>query len=490
MACVALALVVTLVRLGQIQIAEHGVWAREAANLVRSSSIVPYHRGRILDARGRAIVRDEDVYEVEVVYRGFRRGNPLGQVAHAWSSLSLHPVPLDEALADLVELAHELVTITPAELDAFARGAGLERLGVPPSADPERDLCARRASDVRYYLGELLDTPRVAAWRGRPEWSLEWIELACLARTDAPREGAVDALKAELTARLRAVPRELERLAALLAEPGGSLAPDPEKPGTPLERLVSELERLRREVEDDAADELFLQATGFEPGRVTTATLASIDLDWIALLLRWDTARLDRWVVSRREAWDAWLGGWLLRVCYEVDLAGARGPTVLLDHVARLWARPEPGRRLAALAGGWRTLEEPVVLAELDELFAERGERSAPDVRSFLPLFDALARERPDGWRLVARVLSGTDEIDAHAAAWRGSKWRSEEAQDALTEALAAIEGQFQPLVERAVRERLRRDGDAQDRGERRLPHDPDRKDRARERERYLLNDR
>ena len=50
-------LVALITRLYDVQIREHDVWAREAANLVRSWFVEPYRRGAILDRKGRTLVK-------------------------------------------------------------------------------------------------------------------------------------------------------------------------------------------------------------------------------------------------------------------------------------------------------------------------------------------------------------------------------------------------------------------------------------------------
>jgi len=73
-ALVFLATAVLVARLFQIQVLEHEVWAVQAASLLRSSEVLPYHRGKLLDREGRVIAQDEDAWGVEFRYREFRRG--------------------------------------------------------------------------------------------------------------------------------------------------------------------------------------------------------------------------------------------------------------------------------------------------------------------------------------------------------------------------------------------------------------------------------
>ena len=147
-----LVLSVLLARLFQVQVVEHSVWAAEADALVRSSEVLPSHRGRLLDRHGRVLARDEDVWCVDIVYRDFRRDQPLGIVAHARSTLEMRPVPLTEALAHLGGWAREIVELSPAAVAGFASGealaTGTYRIG--KTADAAGEARASRASDLRF----------------------------------------------------------------------------------------------------------------------------------------------------------------------------------------------------------------------------------------------------------------------------------------------------------------------------------------------------
>lgn len=415
-------------RMFQIQVRDRAVWAQEAANLLRSSTIVPYHRGRILDAKGRVLVRDEDVYQVELVYRTFRRGHPLGQVAHAWSSLTLQPVSLVDALADLERLGAELVELSPGAIERFARGGALPELGIAAVVDPSDELRSRRASDVRFYIGALLELDRsdwsaIRSWKGEALWDRPWIELACRAERPRDLSRALEERRSQLRERLRAVRPELERLAQDFDWPEliGDGARRVAGGGGPADALVLRLEASRREVENATADELFAQATGFGPGRVSEDALPRIELDWIALLLRWDAARLDEWVATRRESWTAMRTELVRRLLHEVSLSSPeRRAERLLDGIARLFERPDPMRTSRSRRRLWREIDELVVLAELDGLFAG-ADVPAPELR--LPFqFDELreAASGGDGWGLAGRVLAVGDEDPLEVA----DRWR------------------------------------------------------------------
>ena len=83
----ALCVLLFLGRLFQIQVLAHTRWSEQAARLQHAGAVLPYRRGAILDASGRVLVRDREAYHLVFTYRSFRRGHPLGQVAHARAAL-------------------------------------------------------------------------------------------------------------------------------------------------------------------------------------------------------------------------------------------------------------------------------------------------------------------------------------------------------------------------------------------------------------------
>ena len=83
-------------RLYKIQIVEHELWANEAAGILHSGVVLPPDRGRIFDATGAIVARDLETYRLILNYREFRRGHPLGQIAHAHSTLKNHTIPLQK----------------------------------------------------------------------------------------------------------------------------------------------------------------------------------------------------------------------------------------------------------------------------------------------------------------------------------------------------------------------------------------------------------
>ena len=361
--------VVIAARLYQVQIVEHDIWQSEAKNLVRRGAMVPYRRGEFLDAAGRRLVRDEDVYRVDFSYRDFRRGHPLGQVAHAWASLTLRPVPLGEVWDDLEGMARELVQLTDEELDFFVAGeTGLigEFLWVP-AIDPDvPEYRGSRRSDVRYYITQLLQLDRSQALRAaRSETAHSLIEFAVEARGFEDRE----ALLADLDERLAGARRDLHELAEELMRHERKLSDAPPvRDGVgAMQQLVERLEEWRVQVEDETAGELFREATGFSAGRVEPdLLLAYFDLRWLEVLLRWDPERTARWVEGARAARLRSFESWSLpRMLIKVELAEHPGDAAVL--VAAHWR---------ALYAGGRGV---VAFDELDSLFdlrIPRGRRA------------------------------------------------------------------------------------------------------------------
>ena len=428
-----------LVRLIQIQVLEHETWAREAADLVRSSAVEPYRRGSILDRRGRPLATDEAVYRVQFRYRDFRRGHPLGQVAHAWSSLELRPVPLAEALGRLVPAGLELVQLTHAELDAFADGGALltTEFDVPAAVTGRSEYRLTRRADVRFYVSRLLELDRrelLEAVRSKERFP-SLLDYALSRREEYA--GDRHRLLADLAARFEASIADLARLADELER--GDLG-----------ALVGKLEGWRREVEDSTASELFREAAGFSLGRVDPNTVrAFFDLDWLGVLLRWDVPRLEEWTDSSRAEWFGAFDEYhrkRLAVLLELEQ-----PAAVPDVVAGFWAE----RFLATDEGRRRRTHPLEVFCELDSLFERdlpRGLRAAdlrvlpfeePEVRAALAAGSKpFGREgdgsvdpvesgrRPADWREVARLelwsLAGASpadrpseaEVEVRAADW------------------------------------------------------------------------
>lgn len=475
-AVLAAGLVVIVLRLFQVQVVEAAVWGREAANLTRSSNIVPYHRGKITDREGRVLARDEDVYEIVFVYREFRRGYALAQIAHARSALELRAVPLAEALARLDEWARELVSITPAQLAAFARGDAVELGGVhvPASADPVLEQRARRAADVRWYIGALFDLEardwkRLQLDADDPARERSLVELVA----SRARETTVEKLRAELARKLASSHAALEALAEQF---GGELA-GVDAAGSPLDRLVAALERQRRAAEDASADELFERVAGFGAGRIASASLVRwFDLRWIAALVRWDADRTRAWALSRRARYEALLENVIVprivaRAAVEEDQGRKRASARMLDSLAQLYApRAEHPRRRGDPPPSWTELTDLAVLAELPTLFeGVSPPRDFPSSSAVLPLNDpelqaSAGADEGDPWILVgmATELARAHDLDPAApvnAAEASARWNeiackglpAEDAEAAaeLVRLVRAFEAQLGAAVDR-----------------------------------------
>lgn len=418
-AVLALGLAVLIGRLFQVQIVEAPVWGREATNLVRSANVIPYHRGTIRDRAGNVLASDEDLYAVELDYREFRRGHVLGLVAHGRSALERRAVSLQEASQHLVEWGTALVTISPAQLSALARGEEVVLGGVHVEAsdDPERDLRSRRALDLRFYAGELLgiqarEWTRLRLKDDDPARERPYVELYAERVQRVPAERLLETLRARLQNGLDDLAHIAPMLERATSGAGSAQRRSSGIHDDELTRLIGALEEQRRSGEDLSADALFEEAAGFAPGRLSTLALErTCDLAWIARLMHWDDARLSEWASTRRARWLAQLDAtWLPRVLARAAVedrqgrkhAGAR----LLDGLARLYSADD-GTRDAPLA--WTELDELAVASDLRDLFGdppalrellpERGAITLDD-----PAFQALAGTGADPWADVARL--------------------------------------------------------------------------------------
>jgi cell division protein FtsI/penicillin-binding protein 2 len=424
-------------------------------------------------------------------------------------------VTLGQVAPSLAELARELASLSPRAVEAFGRGEGLTleggRVLAPRAADPEAEACAARARELRFYVEALVGLERreLAPLRRLLEagqGGRSWLELTAQLRGSQP-----EALRAGLELSCARARDEFDELARALASearaqqaarqaatqgPGAS-------GGDPRAWLLELLDQRRSELEDEAADELFRAAAGFEPWRVPTETLRStIDLGWLARALRWDPPRLEAWVASRRVRWELGLERvWLPRILVRADLepdedARARA---LLDGLAALW-RPGPLR--LSEPRPWDRFGDPIVLCELDSLFqAPASSARAGDASAALPFADPAlvraARAAADPWLAVglvqAAALRGAGlaapPAEAHAARWAelsgsGAGLDGEPAHAEALRLAHALEACFSAQV-LAGCERVRGPGAAA----RALALDGERVDRALERLRYVLVD-
>ncbi len=404
---VAFGVLVLTARLYQVQVVEHEVWAREAANLVRSATTVPYLRGPITDRDGEVFVQDIEACAIQFVYRDFRRRHPLGQVTHARSALEHTSVPLQQGAQNLEAWAMALLESTPRQLEAFEAGEAVQLAGLAfPEVGEGKERRRSRAGDLRFYVHGLLDV-RDSQWRAikkrlkqdDPKDST-WLELAA-----AAQEVSVERKRAELARRFDTSLGRLQQLAAELevSGPEGELAVSASQS---FWFLVDALERKRESVEDAIVVDLFRAAAGFHPGRVEPELLLTrFDLDWMSATLGWDEPRLERWALSTRETW---LSNWrtfhvpaaLIRV--ELDREnGADSLQALVGELSLLFTpRPSTERERRAQNrswSAWAARDEVAVFRDLPDLFegVARGARSGAASVPFVD--EALRRELVPG---------------------------------------------------------------------------------------------
>lgn len=382
-----LAVTVLTARLWDVQVREHETWAREAANLVRSWFIEPYSRGRLLDAEGRVLARDEESYELEFVWRDFRRGHPLGQVAALRSLAVGRPVSLEETRLHLETWAEEFTRLSPADIDAFGRG---EELVLGPLEVPAVDASGRaarriareerrgaRAGDLDFYVKALLH-PSTAARRRLPRsrgdegWTRPYLELIAEAEGLASTQHLVVRLRGELAASLE----HLDRLASEVHFEEQELPRGIADLAAPRDRLVALIEDTRREVEADIADDLFRRAAGFDPTRLSAANLTRLDLTWLRRALVWDEGRLASWREDRGEAWSRAIEKHLPAYAISRSKLGDPDRTWPEDRVLSALAYAFSGERVRTLPRSaepqpWWEVDDLVVLADLVGHLAE-----------------------------------------------------------------------------------------------------------------------
>jgi cell division protein FtsI/penicillin-binding protein 2 len=440
-AAFVLAVAFLVARLYDVQVTQHDTWAREAANLVRSYHVEPYTRGTIRDRNGHVIARDEQVYQLELVWRDFRRGHPLGQVAMALSTIGGAPVTLEDTHRALQERALELVSLTPRAVGEFGRGAPLALGGRVLIGDAAQELHAHvdvadtaddaastsdaaqrtqrraRAGDVEFYVARLLaltDREERAVRRLVEDAGLvdkSFAELASIATGVGSEQ-----LRADLTARLAESRRHLGRLARELqwttAEAPAGVDPAWFDTLAAEAKLLLVLEARRVDVEDDTADALFSIALGCPPWRFDQANLGRLDLGWIERLLGWGTERRLEWIRRRGAEWpemvDDWVAGHVIARAKlarrDGDLDPAHALLAALAHAFRTDA--EAHSRKHGVPEDWRRVDDLEGLASLPAVLQRGAEVTTADLTAVLPLQDpGLRRSRASGEDLLLEVL-------------------------------------------------------------------------------------
>jgi cell division protein FtsI/penicillin-binding protein 2 len=403
-AIVACAFVVLILRLAWIQLGEHAIWAEEAARLVHSGRVIPYKRGAITDANGVVLARDVLTYDLTFEYRPFRRSHPLGQVAHARTSLEVRAVTYREASQNLVRWAEELVELVPADVEAFEEGAGLSTasLAIPACAEPRREARFSRAADVRFYVRGLLGAS-ARQWSRAGELAkldpaASYLELVARTRDVEPAE-----LLTEAGLRWQQSLDDLDYLAREIVVLGPGAEP-------PFEQLLDVLEESRRAVEGAAASALFEEAAGFSPGRVSQKTLlAAFDLEELCLILRWDEQDLGDWARRARERWrNAWRDGYALPRLVEqltLDPAVPADADRVVSMLAALFGTEEAlDSALNGEPHDWRELEHLGVFADLADLFrVDLPQGFEEEIERVLPWQDPALRTltAPAPWALL-----------------------------------------------------------------------------------------
>ena len=354
-----------LIRAGRIQVTEHETWAREAANLERSSRRLPYHRGKILARGGEVLVEDEEQYLVSFEWRAFRRENPIGQVALASSAWTGAAVELLSDPDDLAARALELLELSPADLAVLA---GTDRA---------------RAGDMAFYLRRLTALSERADGRLRQlmaerEETRSVLSLAAQACSEVRSElRGEDAIREHVRARCWASLYDLDQLELSLGRERGA--------------LLEELTRRGHEVEDGVASRMFRRAAGIPAGRLEPEALAAWDLNWLQRALRWSDERLRQWHAATRRGWQEYM---LTRIAPSAALEArlsAEESTIdaLLWMLAPSVATSEGSQRAALLPWG-----EALSGATPPALFAGTALSSA---KGALPSFLALSKNDQEG---------------------------------------------------------------------------------------------
>jgi cell division protein FtsI/penicillin-binding protein 2 len=467
LALLALSVATLLARLWDIQVVQHDVWATEAANIVRSYGIEPYRRGAILDRDGEVIVRDEKRYVLEFIWRDFRRGHPLGQLAMLRSLALARPVGLDEARRSPVRAARGYTLLSPDDLERFSLGGELDAdVDYVPAMAAESESGRRegarsarrrsRAGDMRFYIQRLLElTPREVKELGELVeeedcGDLSFVQLAGLIKDESTQDI------------LRRVERDVEvrdeqltRLAQLVEWEST------EGPAGEGDRLVELIEERRRAVDDETADALFRIALGFSPVRLNEANLEAIDLSWLRSALDWDRTRMGEWRRSRGTAFvNSTRAGFVIARSKPLrdgvrDLGDQAAGDRFISALAHSFrADPSGWEARHPMPEDWRQVDRFQVLDGLagrlagapfdeaqaqagifsfqDERLRDLGSRDEPMLLALLG--DILAAARPGESPDVYAALAG--ELVGLARNARG-EWQAEDAE--LVEALLGL---------------------------------------------------
>ncbi len=374
-----------LARLWDIQIVQHEVWSTEAVNLVRSHGVTPYVRGALRDRHGALITRDEEIYALEFVWRDFRRGHPLGQVAMMRSLMMMRPVGLDEARPQLGEAALAYASLTPKKIETFEDGgeldAGIDFVPALAAVDEDdrlelaiQERRGPRAGDLRYYILRMLRlSPREIKTIGEMvedgQENLTYLELAAKCRAQTLEE-AIDGLHRDVIDADVNLSRLSEQIEWETEEDEDGISAVASRS----DRLVPLIEERRREVDDETADALFRIASGFSSMRISSASLERFDLRWLRTALDWDERRLQEWRDRRggsfREAAELWMAGTMIARAKIGDDQMWSGDRILSAYAHAFRTGADAWARANAMAEDWRKVDEIDVVTILPERLA------------------------------------------------------------------------------------------------------------------------
>ena len=421
---IGLAAAVLIARLYEVQVQQHEIWAREAVNLARSWEVMPYQRGAILDREGRRLVQDERVYELEFVWREFRRGHGLGQIAQLRSVLGMCYVPLEVARADLIPWARSFLDLSPDQIDEFGKGGPLCVGDLEVSAilvegrrarreAVRRERRGTRASELHFYTKALLGLGSSAS-RDLERIRKEFPDQSYLALAARVTGTAPEVQAGQVTERLNSALAELGTLALrinwtlLVSEEGDAARPWDKGPLE--DRLLALVEFKRSEVQFATADALFKRAAGFDPARLDADNLACVDLDWLRRALYWDELRLDQWRANRGRLWpervEEHLAGYTIVRSKLEPLMAPPGQRVMSSLAMAFNADVRRTLEDSACPRPWWEVERIVGLAHLMERSEDPDQFEAEWGQGVLPCQDENLRTLTDAQRLEATLPS------------------------------------------------------------------------------------